>query len=44
MQSMKGVIDVFSLMSSSLFLFKNAMELIILMVSLIFVGTLTPFS
>ena len=44
MQSMKGVIDVFSLMSSSLFLFKNAMALTILMVSLICVGTLTPFS
>ena len=44
MQSMKGVIDVLSLMSSSLILFKNAMALTILMVSLICVGTLTSFS
>ena len=44
MQSMKGVIDVLSLMSSSLILFKNAMALTILMVSLICVGTRTSFS
>ena len=44
MQSMKGVVDVFSLMSSSLFSFKNALALTILTVSLICVGTLTPFS
>lgn len=43
MQSMKGVVDVFNLMSSSLISFKNAMALTILMVSLICLGTLTSF-